>query len=147
MSLDAPSTQVAALYRFSVWRTSNLRAPLLAFCEARGIRGTLLLAEEGINGTIAGPSKRFRRCWRTLKDNRLADLDCKFSYNTDRPFLRMKVKLKKEIVTMGRPVSTPINVLAATSPEQWNHWWMTLSVWLSIREMTTRLRLGPFKRD
>lgn len=123
MSLDAPSTQVAALYRFvRLDDFEDLRAPLLAFCEARGIRGTLLLAEEGINGTIAGTEQAISEVLAYLRsDNRLADLDCKFSYNTDRPFLRMKVKLKKEIVTMGRPGIDPNQCVGRyASPEQWN---------------------------
>ena len=123
MSLDAPSTQVAALYRFvRLEDFEDLRAPLLAFCEARGIRGTLLLAEEGINGTIAGTEQAISEVLAYLRsDNRLADLDCKFSYNTDRPFLRMKVKLKKEIVTMGRPGIDPNQCVGRyASPEQWN---------------------------
>ena len=83
MSPDAPSTQVAALYRFvRLEDFENLRAPLLAFCEARGIRGTLLLAEEGIYGTIAGTEQAISEVLAYLRsDNRLADLDCKFSYN------------------------------------------------------------------
>ena len=123
MSLNAPSTQVAALYRFvRLEDFEDLRAPLLAFCEARGIRGTLLLAEEGINGTIAGTEQAISEVLAYLRsDNRLADLDCKFSYNTDRPFLRMKVKLKKEIVTMGRPGIDPNQCVGRyASPEQWN---------------------------
>ena len=123
MSLDAPSTQVAALYRFvRLEDYENLRGPLLAFCEARGIRGTLLLAEEGINGTIAGTAQAISEVLAYLKkDDRLADLECKFSYNTDRPFLRMKVKLKKEIVTMGRPGIDPNQCVGRyASPEKWN---------------------------
>ena len=123
MSLDAPNTQVAALYRFvRLEDYENLRGPLLAFCEARGIRGTLLLAEEGINGTIAGTEQAITEVLAYLKsDDRLADLECKFSYNTDRPFLRMKVKLKKEIVTMGRPGIDPNQCVGRyASPEQWN---------------------------
>lgn len=123
MSLDAPSTQVAALYRFvRLEDYENLRGPLLEFCEARGIRGTLLLAEEGINGTIAGTQQAISEVLAYLRsDDRLVDLECKFSYNTDRPFLRMKVKLKKEIVTMGRPGIDPNQCVGRyASPEQWN---------------------------
>lgn len=123
MSLDAASTQVAALYRFvRLEDYENLRDPLLEFCEARGIRGTLLLAGEGINGTIAGTQQAISELLAYLRrDDRLADLDCKFSYNTDRPFLRMKVKLKKEIVTMGRPGIDPNQCVGRyASPEEWN---------------------------
>ena len=123
MSPDATSTEVAALYRFvRLEDYQNLRAPLLEFCDARGIRGTLLLAEEGINGTIAGTPRAISEVLAYLRsDDRLADLECKFSYNTDRPFLRMKVKLKKEIVTMGRPGIDPNQSVGRyASPEQWN---------------------------
>ena len=120
---DATSTQVAALYRFvRLDDFENLRNPLLEFCEARGIRGTLLLANEGINGTIAGTTQAISEVLAYLRrDDRLADLECKFSYNEDRPFLRMKVKLKKEIVTMGRPGIDPNKCVGRyASPEQWN---------------------------
>ena len=123
MSLDAASTQVAALYRFvRLEDYENLRDPLLEFCETRCIRGTLLLADEGINGTIAGTQQAISELLAYLRrDDRLADLDCKFSYNTDRPFLRMKVKLKKEIVTMGRPGIDPNQCVGRyASPEEWN---------------------------
>lgn len=121
--LDATRTQVAALYRFvRLDDFENLRNPLLEFCEARGIRGTLLLANEGINGTIAGNTQAISEVLAYLRrDDRLADLECKFSYNEDRPFLRMKVKLKKEIVTMGRPGIDPNQCVGRyASPEQWN---------------------------
>lgn len=123
MSLDAASTQVAALYRFvRLEDYENLRDPLLEFCETRCIRGTLLLADEGINGTIAGTEQAISELLAYLRrDDRLADLDCRFSYNTDRPFLRMKVKLKKEIVTMGRPGIDPNQCVGRyASPEEWN---------------------------
>ena len=123
MAEDVSSTQVAALYRFvRLEDYKSLREPLLALCEARGIRGTLLLAYEGINGTIAGTQQAITDVLAYLRsDDRLADLECKFSYNTDRPFLRMKVKLKKEIVTMGRPDIDPKQCVGRyASPEQWN---------------------------
>lgn len=123
MSVDATSTQVAALYRFvRLDDYESLRDPLLEFCEARGIRGTLLLADEGINGTIAGTQQAISEVLAFLRrDDRLADLECKFSYNPDRPFLRMKVKLKKEIVTMGRPSIDPNQCVGRyASPERWN---------------------------
>jgi len=123
MAEDVSSTQVAALYRFvRLEDYKNLRDPLLAFCAARGVRGTLLLAYEGINGTIAGTQQAIAEVLTYLRsDDRLADLECKFSYNTDRPFLRMKVKLKKEIVTMGRPDIDPKQCVGRyASPEEWN---------------------------
>ena len=121
MGEKATSTEVVALYRFvRLDDYESLKDPLLDFCEARGIRGTLLLANEGINGTIAGTQQAISDVIAYLRrDDRLADLDFKLSYNTDRPFLRMKVKLKKEIVTMGRPGIDPNQCVGRyASPEQ-----------------------------
>ena len=123
MISDAATTQVAALYRFvRLENYEDLREPLLNLCEARGVRGTLLLAHEGINGTISGTKQAVAEVLAFLRsDDRLADLDCKFSYNRERPFLRMKVKLKNEIVTMGRSDIDPNYCVGRyASPEQWN---------------------------
>jgi len=123
MISDAATTQVAALYRFvRLENYAQLKEPLLQLCEERGVRGTLLLAHEGINGTISGTKQAIAEVLAFLRsDDRLADLDCKFSYNTERPFLRMKVKLKNEIVTMGRAdIDSNHCVGRYASPEQWN---------------------------
>lgn len=119
---EAP-TLVAALYRFvrlADYRT--LREPLLNFCVERHIRGTLLLAQEGINGTVAGNRKAIDELIAYLRaDERLEDLDCKLSCHEERPFLRMKVKLKREIVTMGQEGIDPNTCVGRyASPAQWN---------------------------
>ncbi len=97
------SVVVAALYKFvALDDYAQLRQPLLEFCLAQGIRGSLLLAQEGINGTIAGSRAGVDAVLDYLKsDPRLADLDHKESMDSAQPFLRMRVKLKKEIVTLG----------------------------------------------
>ncbi|NQV98562.1 MAG: rhodanese-related sulfurtransferase [Rhodospirillales bacterium] len=94
---------VAALYKFVTLEDyAQLQAPLLAVSQAEGVMGTLLLAREGINGTIAGPEAGIRRVLDHIRSEpRLSDLSHKESWATERPFLRMKVRLKKEIVTMG----------------------------------------------
>ena len=98
----APLT-VAALYRFArLENCADLRTPLERLCLAHGIRGTLLLAPEGINGTIAGTGEGIAAVLahlRALPD--CAALDVKFSAAAAMPFHRMKVRLKREIVTMG----------------------------------------------
>ena len=119
---EAP-TLVAALYRFvRLADYQTLREPLLNFCVERHIRGTLLLAEEGINGTVAGNRKAIEELITYLRaDERLEDLDCKLSYHEERPFLRMKVKLKREIVTMGQEGIDPNTCVGRyASPAQWN---------------------------
>ncbi|AOX17840.1 oxygen-dependent tRNA uridine(34) hydroxylase TrhO [Kozakia baliensis] len=114
---------VAALYRFTPFPDpASLRAPLLAVCEAEGVRGTLLLAHEGINGTIAGSDEGIARVLahiRTLPG--CAEIEWKESRAPVLPFNRMKVRLKREIVTMGQPDIDPLEGVGHyVSPEEWN---------------------------
>lgn len=114
---------VAAIYKFvKLHDCAALREPLLAQCDARGITGTLLLAEEGINGTIAGTRSGIDGILAYLRsDPRLADLEHKESAADQPPFYRMKVKLKKEIVTMGVPDIDPTELVGQyVKPEDWN---------------------------
>ena len=120
---EGAATQVVALYRFvRLDDYESMREPLLNFCLDRHIRGTLLLAHEGINGTVAGSDSAIDELLNYLRaDDRLADLDCKFSSHEERPFLRMKVKLKREIVTMGQENIDPnVCVGRYASPQEWN---------------------------
>jgi UPF0176 protein len=114
---------VAALYHFvSVPRFADLRAPLQALCEENGVRGTLLLAHEGINGTIAGPHAGIRTVLAFLRSQpEFAGLEHKESLAADMPFLRMKVRLKKEIVTMGvEDIDPNRSVGTYVAPADWN---------------------------
>ncbi|PLC54825.1 hypothetical protein CR155_04995 [Pollutimonas nitritireducens] len=114
---------VAALYKFvHLPDFQALQAPLLACCETHEVKGTLLLAEEGINGTIAGTSTGICAVLEFLRDDpRLKTLVHKESWADKMPFYRMKVKLKREIVTMGVP-NVQAETMAGTyvSPEDWN---------------------------
>lgn len=103
------SVVVAALYKFvSLPDFAEIKAPLLAVCNDNGIKGTLLLAAEGINGTVSGSREGIDAMLAWLRsDERLVDLEHKESYSDEMPFLRMKVKLKKEIVTIGIPEVSP----------------------------------------
>ncbi len=103
MTSSAPPFLVAALYKFVELNDhSELRAPLLALCEEEGIFGTLLLAAEGINGTVAGSEAAIRRLLSFLRtDPRLADLEHKESWCDKPPFMRLRVRLKKAIVTLA----------------------------------------------
>lgn len=114
---------VAALYRFATLDNFHeLREPLLDFCRAREIYGTLLLAREGINGTVAGSRQSIDALIRHLQeDPRLAGLEWKESLHDEAPFLRMKVKLKREIVTMGVAGIDPNQVVGTyVKPADWN---------------------------
>jgi UPF0176 protein len=98
------------------------REPLLAYCQAQSIKGTILLAAEGINGTIAGSRQAINSVLSFLRsDPRLADLEPKESYADAQPFDRMKVRLKKEIVTLGLPEINPSDRVGTyVSPKEWN---------------------------
>lgn len=114
---------VAAIYKFvKLADCESLRAPLLAQCDALGITGTLLLAKEGINGTIAGSRAGIDQILAYLRnDPRLSDLEHKESAADHPPFYRMKVKLKKEIVTMGVTGIDPTELVGQyVKPEDWN---------------------------
>ena len=91
----------------------DLREPLRAnWCQAHAIKGTILLAPEGINGTIAGTDEAIDALIGELRDGalfggRLDNLELKFSSAPTMPFKRMKVRLKKEIVTLGDAIADP----------------------------------------
>ena len=114
---------VAALYHFTPFDDpAALKAPLAAACCAGGVKGTLLLAPEGINGTIAGDRAGIDAALAHIRAlPGCADLVWKESTARDRPFARLKVRLKREIVTMGQPDVDP---RAATgqyvAPADWN---------------------------
>ena len=118
-----PDFLTAALYKFvELPDFSRLQAPLLACCEVQGVKGTLLLASEGINGTIAGPAGAVHAVLAWLRsDPRLAALEHKEAWTGQMPFYRMKVRLKREIVTLGVPDVHPA-VMAGqyVKPEDWN---------------------------
>lgn len=114
---------VAALYKFvGLPDFHDLREPLLNFCLEQGIKGTLLLAHEGINGTVSGSRQAIDNLLQYFtKDERLADIDHKESVYEAQPFYRMKVKLKKEIVTMGVEDIDPNETVGTyVEPSEWN---------------------------
>ena len=114
---------VAALYRFApLAQIEQLRGPLKQLCDDQGIKGTLLLASEGVNGTIAGPRGGIDRVLDHIRSwPDCSDLDVKFSGAATMPFHRMKVRLKQEIVTMGQPdVDAARNAGTYIDPQDWN---------------------------
>jgi len=112
-----------ALYRFvELPDAAALKGPLQAVCDANGVKGTLLLAQEGINGTIAGTDAGVRAVLAHLRaDPRLAALEHKEAWSVKPPFLRMKVRLKKEIVTLGVAGVNPARMAGRyVKPQDWN---------------------------
>jgi UPF0176 protein len=114
---------VAALYQFAPFDDpAALRAPLLDLCHAQGICGTVLLAGEGVNGTIAGSADDIAAVIAHIRGlPGCADLDVKYSSAAAQPFQRMKVRLKREIVTLKVPGIDPArDVGAYVEPADWN---------------------------
>lgn len=114
---------VAALYKFvALPDYQAISGPLKDRCEALGLKGTLLMAHEGINGTVAGGREAIDALLAYLReDERLADLEHKESPSDEQPFYRMKVKLKKEIVTMGVEDIDPLRSVGTyVAPGDWN---------------------------
>ena len=114
---------VAAFYQFAPLPDfAALQTPLQAVCDLHRIQGTLLLADEGVNGTIAGSRAGIDAVLAFLRsDPRLAQLEHKESYTDAMPFYRMKVRLKKEIVTLGVPGVDPNKQVGRyVKAEDWN---------------------------
>ena len=121
--LPSQPFRVAALYRFCrLDAFAALKPELAPFCRARGIRGTLILAGEGINGTVAGSGEAIAALVARLEAvPELAGLEVKYSEAAEMPFHRMKVRLKREIVTMGVDGIDPERCAGTyVAPADWN---------------------------
>lgn len=139
---------VAALYRFVYLPDyESLRDPLLKFCVQHNIKGTLLLATEGINGTVAGTREAVNSLLVYLRnDERFKALECKESFHSEEPFYRMKVKLKKEIVTMGIESVDPRKVVGTyVKPAEWNALISDPDVTLVDTRNDYEVAIGTFK--
>lgn len=115
---------VAALYHFTKFSDyKKLQDPLRKICNSEGIKGSLLIAYEGINGTISGSRSGIDAVLKHIRSMPgCSDLEHKESFASEIPFKRMKVKLKKEIVTMGQPNIDPtLNVGNYIEPSDWNN--------------------------
>ena len=114
---------VAALYKFvEIDDPLSLQSNLYEICEKNNIMGTILIANEGINGTISGKTNKINQTISLLKsDKRFTNIEIKYSSTDKQPFHRMKVRLKKEIVTIGLPEINPNNKVGTyVKPDDWN---------------------------
>ena len=139
---------VSALYKFATLNNfTELRKPLLKLMEEHQVKGTLLLAKEGINGTIAGERKGIDALIAWLRsDPRLADIQSKESYEQEMPFYRSKVKLKKEIVTMGVDSIDPKKIVGTyVKPQDWNALISDPDVLLIDTRNDYEVQIGGFK--
>ncbi len=114
---------IMALYKFTALPAFEaLRPPLQTAARKAGVLGTVLLAHEGINGTLAGRRDAISNFLNRLESEpAIGALDVKFSFAEEQPFYRMKVRLKKEIVTLGQPAVDPTNTVGTyVDPRDWN---------------------------
>jgi UPF0176 protein len=139
---------VCALYKFvRLEDFEQKREPLSEFMEKNKVRGTLLLAEEGINGTISGSDEGVSAVIAYLEeDERLKPIECKKSYTEEAPFKRTKVKLKKEIVTMGVEGIDPRKTVGTyVEPKDWNALISDPDVLLVDTRNDYEVEIGTFK--
>lgn len=114
---------VCALYKFiNLPHYQDIQTDLIDFCKQREIKGSLLLAHEGINGTVAGTQEHIDDLLDHLQNTlQFGEIDYKLSFDDDIPFYRLKIKLKKEIVTMGVDNINPsLCVGTYVNPQDWN---------------------------
>ncbi len=143
-----PNVVVCALYKFVTLEDyQEIKAPLLNFMLEQDLRGTLLLAHEGINGTVAGTREAINALLAFLaNDPRLAEVSYKESFVEEMPFLRTRVKLKKEIVTMGIEGIDPKRVVGTyVKPKDWNALISDPDVLLVDTRNDYEVQVGTFK--
>ena len=139
---------VCALYKFvSLPGFEAIRQPLLDVMENAGIKGTLLLANEGINGTVAGSAQAIDNLLTWLGNQPgLDNIVHKLSFDDEMPFYRTKVKLKKEIVTMGVEGIDPRKVVGTyVKPKDWNALISDPEVLLVDTRNDYEVKIGTFK--
>lgn len=121
LTAGEPAIRVAALYRFAaIADCKGVRDRLEALCRP-DVRGTLLVAHEGLNGTIAGPEASVERLLAGVRALPGFDrLDVKYATAAAMPFHRLKVRIKPEIVTMGQPDLDPSDAGTYVAPADWN---------------------------
>src|SRR5690554_2604254 len=148
MSTEKQPVVVCALYKFVVLDDyQELRQPLLDEMQRLGVKGTLLLAKEGINGTVAGTREAIDGLLAYLNsDERIRGIDSKESLDDDMPFYRNKVKLKKEIVTMGVNGIDPKRIVGTyVKPKDWNSLISRDDVVLIDTRNDYEVQVGTFK--
>ncbi|MDP1932562.1 MAG: rhodanese-related sulfurtransferase [Gammaproteobacteria bacterium] len=139
---------VAAMYKFArLPDFESLRGPLHELMSDNQVRGTVLLAAEGVNGTIAGPRDGIDRVLAWLRsDPRLQTLEAKESLADENPFYRTKVKLKKEIVTMGVEDIDPNDIVGTyVKPAEWNKLISDPNILLVDTRNDYEVQIGTFR--
>jgi len=114
---------IVSLYKFvGIEDLETFRKELLAKCRKHGLKGTFIIASEGINGTVAGTGENIESIINYLcEDKRFIDIECKYSFDDKVPFYRMKVKIKDELIPIGVGGVDPQEIVGTyVSPSDWN---------------------------
>ncbi len=144
-----PQIVIAAFYKFSDLNDhARYREPLTTLGLQAGVAGTILLAPEGINGTIAGPRAGINQMLAALRAlPGCADINHKESHAEENPFYRLKVRLKKEIVTLGRPDANPNRAVGTyVEPVDWNSLIDDPDIILIDTRNDYEVKIGTFER-
>jgi UPF0176 protein len=139
---------VSAFYKFvEIERPAGLRAALFEACESRRILGSILVAAEGVNGTVSGQERDLADFFGWLRtDPRFADLETKDSHAKEHPFGLLKVKLKREIVTFGSPEAKPSEQVGTyVAPKDWNALIEAPDVLVIDTRNAYEVKIGTFK--
>ena len=147
MNTSSQEVIVAAFYKFVEFpKPERYRPQLKSYMVAHNIKGTVLLAPEGINGTVSGSREEIDAFLTYLKSHgRLSDLEHKESRFTRQPFERTKVKMKKEIISLGEPASPTEKVGTYVEPKYWNSLISDPDVITIDTRNTYEIHLGKFK--
>ena len=140
---------VSAFYKFvAIADGDAMRTRLQAYCGENGIKGTILIAQEGINATVSGCDAAVRGLLEHLRaDRRFADLESKQSFAEASPFQRLKVKFKREIMTFGVPEADPsLNAGSYVDPQDWNALIQDPDVVVIDTRNTYEFAIGTFAR-
>ncbi len=143
------TVEISAFYKFhSLPRYREVQPALLAFLKSAQVKGSVLLAEEGINGTIAAPNGTLARIMEEIsKTTGIGPLDYKTSTANEMPFKRMKVRVKKEIVTIGDVRANPNEVVGAyVRPQDWNKLISDPDTIVIDTRNSYEFRIGTFER-
>ena len=145
---DSNEILVATLYKFfKVDDLVALQDHLYAICNKNNVMGTILIANEGVNGTISAKPREIEKTLISIqKDDRFSEIEIKYSSTNKQPFHKMRVRLKKEIVTIGLPEINPNKTVGTyVKPEEWNDIISDPDVILIDTRNKFEIKIGSFK--
>ena len=145
---DSNKILVATFYKFfKVDDLVALQDQLYSICNKNNVMGTILIANEGVNGTISSKPREIEKTLISIqKDDRFSEIEIKYSSTNKQPFHKMRVRLKKEIVTIGLPEINPNKTVGTyVKPEQWNDIISDPDVILIDTRNKFEIKIGSFK--